>query len=199
MTLYCMEHATKISAAVEIWRPVKGYEGYYEVSDLARVRSLDRVVKIVARGTEYERRTRGQIIMPIKTKNGYLRVGLKRNNKCFNASVHRLVAEAFVPNPDNLPEVNHKDECKTNNLPSNLEWCDRSYNCQYGQRADKYRAKVSKPFEQLTLDGVRVRTFRCLPDIVEAGFKMSQMRNIHNVLNKKGKNKTAYGYQWRYI
>ena len=195
-----MEHETKTTPAVEEWRPVKGYEGLYEVSDLARVRSLDRVyTQKHSDGHIAQHLYKGSIRKPKIGCNGYMFVNLYKNNICQTKSIHRLVAEAFVPNPDNLQEVNHKDENKANNLPSNLEWCDRSYNCKYGQRADKYREKVSKPFEQLTLDGVRVRTFRCLPDIVEAGFKMSQMRNIHNVLNKKGKNKTAYGYQWRYI
>ena len=192
-----MEHATSTTPANEIWRPVKGYEGYYEVSDHARVRSVDRVVKIVARGTEYERRTRGQIIMPIKTKNGYLRVGLKRNNICFNASVHRLVAEAFIPNPDNLPEVNHKDECKTNNLPSNLEWCDHRYNQTYGTKIERRNAKVSKPIEQLTLDGRHVSFYESAPDAVRKSNGKFRQSVIFNAII--GKIKTAYGYQWRYI
>ena len=77
--------------------------------------------------------------VPKQDKNGYLKVNLCYNGKDKIIRVHRLVTEAFIPNPDNLPEVNHKDEDKTNNRVENLEWCDRSYNINYGTRKDKVR------------------------------------------------------------
>ena len=116
----------------EIWRPIEGYEGLYEVSSYGRVRSLDR----------YDNRNcfrKGKVLSPIKDKDGYIQVSLYYNRKMYKKYVHRIVAEAFLPNPDNLPEVNHKDEDKTNNNVTNLEWCDRKYNLSYGSRQERYR------------------------------------------------------------
>ena len=121
---------------IEEWRPVVGYEGLYEVSNTGRVRSLDMYVK--SRYGNY-RLHKGKVLSPAKDKNGYLKVNLCYNGKDKIIRVHRLVTEAFIPNPDNLPEVNHKDEDKTNNRVENLEWCDRSYNINYGTRKDKVR------------------------------------------------------------
>ena len=113
----------------EIWRPIPGYEGLYEVSNLGRVRSVDRYVK--SKGESYWLR-KGKMLSPTKDKNGYLKVNLSCNGKHNIIRVHRLVTEAFLPNPDNLPEVNHKDEDKTNNRVENLEWCNRKYNVNFG-------------------------------------------------------------------
>lgn len=112
---------------IEEWRPVIGYEGLYEVSSLGRVRSLDKYVK----GKGY-RLHKGKVLSPTKNKNGYLKVNLHCNGKRKTITVHRLVAQAFIPNPDNLPQVNHRDEDKTNNRVENLEMCDVKYNLSYG-------------------------------------------------------------------
>ena len=113
----------------EEWRPIGGYEGLYEVSNLGRVRSVDRYVK--SKGESYWLR-KGKMLSPAKDKNGYLKVNLYCNGKCKTINVHRLVAQEFIPNPDNLPQINHKDEDKTNNRVDNLEWCDAKYNINYG-------------------------------------------------------------------
>ena len=114
----------------EIWRPVVGYEGLYEVSNIGRVRSLDRF---------YYRLHKGKVLSPTKDRYGYLTVTLNCNGKSKTIKIHRLVAQAFLPNPDNLPQVNHKDEDKTNNNVDNLEWCTAKYNVNFGTRQERYR------------------------------------------------------------
>ena len=132
------------------------------------------------------------------TNKGYIAVHLYKDSKQFNKSLHRLVAEAFVPNPDNLPEVNHKDECKTNNLPSNLEWCDHQYNLTYGGRLERVSDSNSKkPIEQLTLDGQHVAYYKGRKDAEHKSGGKFQAATIQAVLS--GRRKTAYGYQWRSI
>ena len=125
----------------EIWRPIVGYEGLYEVSNTGRVRSLDRYVKC-----DYEkyRLHKGKVLSPGKDKDGYLSVVLSCNGKHKKIAVHRLVAQAFIPNPDDLPIINHKDEDKTNNRVDNLEWCTVKYNMNYGTRNIRIRETAIK-------------------------------------------------------
>ena len=125
---------------IEEWRPIEGYEGLYEVSNTGRVRSLDMYVK----GKGY-RLHKGKVLSPAKNKNGYLKVNLHCNGKRKTITVHRLVAEAFIPNSDNLTQVNHRDEDKTNNNVENLEWCDVKYNLSYGTARIRERdTKIQK-------------------------------------------------------
>ena len=113
----------------EEWRPVVGYEGLYEVSSYGRVRSLD---WFIVDSLGYKRLHKGKVLSPAKDKNGYLKVNLHCNGKHNIIRVHRLVAQAFIPNPDNLPQVNHKDENPSNDNVDNLEWCDQKYNINFG-------------------------------------------------------------------
>ena len=111
----------------EIWRDVVGYEGLYKVSNFGRIKSLPR------NGTvKYERLLRQKV-----GNNGYCTVALSKHNKTKYKSVHRLVAEAFLDNPKDLPLINHKDENKLNNCVDNLEWCDAHYNMTYGVHAER--------------------------------------------------------------
>ena len=103
---------------MEEWRAVPGYEGLYEVSNKGNVRNV----------------RRNTLLRLSKDCYGYIQVSLYKNGRRTGLRVHRLVTEAFLPNPDNLPEVNHKDEDKTNNRVENLEWCDHKYNMNYGTR-----------------------------------------------------------------
>ena len=109
---------------IEKWQGIPEYEGKYQVSNLGRLK----------------RTQDGLILKPMKATNGYLIACLWKNNKQKKTVVHQLVARAFVPNPHNYNEVNHKDENKTNNNADNLEWCSHKYNMNYG----KVKEKISK-------------------------------------------------------
>ena len=117
---------------IEEWRPIEGYEGLYEVSNTGQVRSLDRYDSM-------NRFLRGRILRLFTDGLGYLRAQLYSNSKRKSFLVHRLVAQAFIPNPDNLPQVNHRDENPSNDNVDNLEWCDGKYNVNYGTRIDRIR------------------------------------------------------------
>ena len=117
---------TKEELANEEWRPIKGYEGLYEVSNLGRIKRLP-----LGKQWPY-RQTHNKIRRLKKSNRGYLVVNLSKQNKVKFYAVHRLVAAAFIPNTGNLPQINHKDENKTNNRVENLEWCNAKYNICYG-------------------------------------------------------------------
>lgn len=122
---------------------------------------------------------------------GYLMVGL--NHKYYQ--VHRLVAECYLPNPDNLPQVNHKDENPTNNCVENLEWCTAKYNCNYGTRNERQAKAKSKPVEQYSLDGKLIKTWQSTHEIERVlGYDQAPICNCCN-----GKLKTAYKYIWKYF
>ena len=190
-----MERAISTIPANEIWRPVRDFEGLYEVSNLGRVRSVDRWSKYKGSDTIQAYR-KGRLLRQFKTKCGYYLVSLSRDGGTRHYSVHRLVAEAFIPNPDNLPEVNHKDENKFNNCADNLEWCTNIYNIHYGTRIYRSLTKQHfKPVEQLTLDGRHIEYYQGVSD---ASRHVGANRcNISRAC--KGRYKTSYGYRWRYI
>ena len=121
----------------EIWRSIKNYEGLYEVSNWGRVRSLG---KWVNSKNGSKRFIKGRVLRPGKNRKGYLQVILCKDGVMKSYRVHRLVAQAFLPNPYGLPEINHKDKCKANNRVENLEWCDHPYNAKYS--ADDWSKKV---------------------------------------------------------
>ena len=111
----------------EIWKDIEGYEGIYQVSNLGRVRSLTR--KVDCKGGQ--RTIKGKILKPIISFNSYLSVDLRQHQKHKTALIHRLVAQAFIPNPNDFPIVNHIDNNPQNNCANNLEWCTQSYNVKY--------------------------------------------------------------------
>lgn len=193
-----MERETKTTPAVEVWRPVRNFEGLYEVSNLARVRSLDRVVRGGnAMSDNYPINLKGRILKQCMAGNGYLFVVLCKDGKHKHVTVHRLVAETFIPNPDNLPEINHKDENKSNNVVSNLEWCDRSYNVNYGTSLEKRSRKCFKCIEQLTLDGQHVAYYESTAELERSSNGRYSTTAIYNAA--RGRSSCSGGYKWRYV
>ena len=118
----------------EVWRDIEGYKGIYQVSNKRRVKSLN-----------YRQTGKEGILKQCKNRKGYLCVCLCKDGEQKGHKVHRLVGQAFIPNPDGLPQINHKDEDKTNNCVDNLEWCDNLYNCNFGTRAERFIKSISKP------------------------------------------------------
>ena len=112
----------------EEWRDIIGYEGLYQVSNLGRVKSF-----------LYYNGTNERIIKPIQLKNGYYNISLSKNKINKKEYIHRLVAKAFIPNPNNYPIINHKDENPSNNCVNNLEWCTQKYNMNYVKLKNKHR------------------------------------------------------------
>lgn len=163
---------------IEEWRDVLGYEGLYEVSNLGRVRR------------------NGKILKPQAERGGYLHVFLSKNGIVKHGKVHRLVASAFIPNPNNYPQINHKDEDKTNNAVSNLEWCDGKYNANYGTRNKRVSEKMSKPVFQFDLLGNFIREWpSALKVEEETGMNHS---NISMCCLGRYGFKTAGGFIWKF-
>lgn len=171
----------------EVWKSVVGYEDYYEVSNFGRVKSLERVD---CRGRLQEER----ILKPAKNRGGYLYITFSKIRKQRSLMIHRLVAEVFIENPDNLPQVNHKDENKENNRVENLEWMTAKKNANYGTRNERMTKAKSKPVYQYTLDGEFVKEW---PSANEVQRQTGWWQPIISSCCR-GKKKSAYGYIWKY-
>ena len=124
----------------EIWKNIKNYEGLYKISNLGRVKSLPKYA-----GRSYRK---AKILKTNLDTNGYVKVILCKNNRTRFLSIHRLLAEAFIPNPNDYPQINHKDENKQNNSLNNLEWCTCKYNINYGTRTKRNVEKRKMKREQ---------------------------------------------------
>lgn len=176
---------------IEEWRDIQGYEGYYQVSNLGRVRSLDRdVVYKNGRRHKYT----GKILELSLNSQGYQKAMLSACGAHSTPRVCRLVANAFIPNPANLPQVNHKDEIKTNDCVDNLEWCTAKYNVNYGHRAEKCSAKKSVPVLQMTLCGELVGEWKSAR---EAELNLG-IDHSHIARCCRGKLSQTGGFVWRY-
>lgn len=175
----------------ETWKPIKGYEGLYEVSNKGNVASLN-----------YRKLNYRKELTPKKNNYGYLWVELRNNGKTKQMLIHRLVADAFIENKENYPVINHLDENPLNNCVDNLEWCTMSHNVRYSQNLHPERYEptkrncktFAKKVIQFDKDGNIVRIWDSL-----SHFKNETGKNDFGVRECcNGNRKTAYGYRWQF-
>ncbi len=159
----------------EHWGTISGTDGIYCVSDFGKVRN----------------NKTGRILIPQESHHGYLRVDISVNGKRKNFYVHRLVADAFLPNPNNFPQINHKDENKKNNSVWNLEWCTGTYNCSYGNRTMRIREKIGNKVKKYTSQGKYI--CEC-SSINEAAKSVSG--EWHGLRNACGTKREYHGFVW---
>lgn len=156
----------------EEWKDVFGYEGIYQASTLGNIKNIKT----------------NKTLKPFKNTNGYYQVELWKNGKGKQIVVHKIIAKTFLSNPSNLPQINHKDENKTNNSIDNLEWCTAKYNSNYGTR----NLKLSSPVICIELN-------KKYSSIKEASKELKiQQAHISGCCAKRKHYKTAGGYHWRY-
>lgn len=184
----------------EEWKDIQGYEGKYEVSNLGRVRSLDHMMhRFDSRmGIEISYIVKGRILRQARSIDGYPIINLNTGGRGTGHThrIHALVARAFIPNPGNLPEVNHKDEDKTNNRADNLEWCTGLYNIRYGTGIERRTKALYKAVAQIDADGNIVATYESISAAAEAtGYTRSA---IGKCCKGNPRHKTAGGYRWKY-
>lgn len=158
---------------MEIFKDIEGFEGVYQISNLGTVKNIKRN-KIKKNEIDID---------------GYVRVGLSKNGKQNHYKIHRLVAQAFLPNPKNLPQVNHKDENKTNNNVTNLEWCTNEYNHNYGTINQRIAEKLSKPV-------MCIETGEIYTSVKEARSKTT-LNHIDAVC--RGERNKCGGFHWCYV
>lgn len=186
----------------EIWKDVVCYEGYYQVSNQGRVKRMPRYITSKNGVTRF---WKGKILKQTLNPDGYPMCILSKNGKSNLYGVHRLVAKSFIPNPEQLPVVNHKDEDKTNNNVENLEWCTVAYNNIYGKRINDVKEsegfktrhrKHRKPVEKYTIDGEFIKRFDSLKEAYESSPEYSKAGVAHCC---SGRLKTYKGYIWKYV
>jgi hypothetical protein len=203
-----MEHKKKLKCELyndsmqEEWRDIKGYEGLYQVSSLGRVRSVDRTIQQKRKNTTNKRNIKGKILKLWKAVD-YLHVTLSNEGKIKAPFVHKLVADAFVDNPLNLPHVNHKDENKINNNCSNLEWCTQKYNRNYGTGEERRVKSFISSVESHKRSRRPVLQIDEMGNVVNRYFALNQVRNdgfspscVYQCC--AGQRKTHKGYRWQY-
>ena len=177
----------------ETWKDVVGYEWLYKVSDKGNVYS-------VARKDSIGRKLGGRILKPCYDRDGYLVVNLCKNGVLKRKYIHRLVAEAFLPNPEGLPQVNHRDEIKDNNNVENLEWCDSKHNINYGTRNER----ISKKVRAVNAKTGDVVEFNSTAEAGRKGYDQGSVsaacRGVYTASNGKliGDGRTYKGFRWYY-
>lgn len=188
----------------EIWKDIPGCNGRYQASNLGRIRSTD---KVVIQRNGVLRKIKGKILKQSLLPCGYMYVTIAEEiGKPHIKRAHRLIAQTFIPNPLNLPQINHKNEDKADNRVENLEWCTIEYNTYYGHRIEKYskantnNPALSKEVNQYSLDGKYLKSFPSIAEAVRflnkdkaAASRIGQCcRHLYKLCN------SAYGYLWEF-
>ena len=166
---------------MEVWKDIKGYEGLYQVSNLGRVKSLN------------YNNTNKEKILKSETLRGYIRYHLFKKNKGKHYFLHRLVAEAFIPNPNNYPIINHIDGNPLNNNIDNLEWCTYKYNAEHALKTG-----LVNMYSFVMKDKKTKQVIRTFKNLYELQKEMNFSNYAHIYTCCKGKRKSAYGYIWEY-
>lgn len=170
----------------EIWKDIPDYEGLYQVSNLGRIK---RILFL----NYNSRKRKEKILKKVIDKDGYYKVSLSKNNKVKNYFVHRLVAKAFILNPNNCPIINHKDENKKNNCVNNLEWCTIKYNTNYNGATFKRGLKKRKPILQIK-NNIVIKKW----DSATTASKELNISRSSICLCLIKRRHTAGGYNWKY-
>jgi len=176
----------------EVWKDIKGYEGIYQVSNTGKIKRIGKYSNQFGYTWESDR-----LLKPSPKDNQYLIVNLSKNGKIKQKYVHRLVAEAFIPNPENKPTINHKDGDRSNNHVSNLEWATYAENNIHSIEVldrDTKNSSDSKPVLQFDKQGNFIKEY---PSMREAQ-RQTGIYGIDKVCNRVKYRHTAGGYIWRY-
>ena len=174
------------------WRPIKQTNGLYEVSNDGLVRSIGRYTNAAINGRKYWKSIIRKQVTNKQTGYKYVTITIDRKAKTY--SVHRLVAQAFIPNPLNLPYVNHKDEVRTNNNVENLEWCTPKYNANYGDAIQRSKSKRSKPVVRIDKFGNEE-----IYESIREAERRTGISNSNISAVCLGTRITTGGYKWRYL
>jgi len=173
---------------MEVWKDIKNFEGLYEISSFGRVKSLSR------NSTNISDEKTFHYLKLCLDKKGYEITGLSKKNKQYPVKVHRLVAQHFIENPENKPEVNHKDFNKQNNNVGNLEWTTQKENREHFELYCKDIHRLPKAVNQYTLSGEYIQTFKSIKD---AGIQLNiSPTGISRVVNKIDSYRSAGGFKW---
>ena len=185
----------------ESWKDIPNFEGRYQVSNLGRVKSLSRIVNT---GRNGYRKIKEHILVP-RNFNNYQKISIRIHPKRYWFDIHRLVADAFIPNPSNLPEVNHKDSNPCNNKVDNLEWCNQSYNIKYAYKYGNAKPTKGcfkkgniphnrKKINQYSKNGEFISSYISIKEASD--YTHIKRTAINNCLNSRCK--TSGGFIWRY-
>ena len=187
---------------MENWKTIPETDGLYSVSDFGNVRRNEHYTNVkpnIQKKGETVAFYKTKLISTYKDSTGYLVVSVRdKNGNIYRKKVHRLVAEAFIPNPNNLPVVNHKDEDKTNNRIDNLEWCTSKENANHGTRNSRIQKALSNRVAQYTVDGQLIKVWNSMSEAAKH-FGASTTTYIRRVCQGSFGRKTYKGYVWKYV
>lgn len=199
--LYSANFKDMTNITEEIWKDIPGFEGFYQASYSGKIRSVDRTT--ISNDTIHKQRhtfRKGRILKTSITKLGYVICYPSIESEKLTSTVHKLVALAWIPNPNNYSELNHIDTDKLNNSVPNLEWCDRGHNMRHAHANGLVKIKkrgenkIAKPVYQFSYDGFFIAEYACVMDAADAtGIGFRQISAVAT-----GKRKSTHGFKFSY-